>query len=257
MELVAAFERHFRLQVLTVTTNTGDSGEFVAGAENHRSVFSLEVSRHLHLIIGAAVTDIMDVQIEMIAPEKWRHSKTLTRAENVARCCLALALGHHPVLDTYTARAWIEPAGDVAGSKNSRHVRFQKFVHQNAVICRDSCFFSKRSVWAYADSNDHQVAIQSCSVIQLHLSLLYHRRCSLQMKFHPVGLMSFANQVAQFTSENLFKRQRSLSDNRDVEFSLAQRCRHFQADEARPITTARFAFFAFAMMRRLSVSDRK
>ena len=144
------------------------------------------------------------MQIEMIAPEKWRHGKTLTRAQNIACRCLALALGHYPVLDAYAARTRIGPAGDVAGGKNSRHVRFQKFVDQNAVVSRDPCFFSKRSVWAYADSNDHQVAIQDCSVIELHVSVLYKRRRSFEIKFHAVRLVSFANQVAEFAAENFF-----------------------------------------------------
>ena len=54
------------------------------------------------------------------------------------------------------------------------------------------------------------------------------------MKFHAMGLVSFANQVSEFPSENFFERERFFSDDYDFEFALAQRRRHFQPDEARP-----------------------
>src|SRR5439155_22440966 len=101
----------------------------------------------------------------MIAPEKWRRFKWLARAENVARRRLPLPLGHYPVLHPDSACARIGPAHHITRGKNSRHARLQKFVDQNAVLGRDPCFFSKRSVRAYADSNDHQVAIQNRSII--------------------------------------------------------------------------------------------
>src|SRR5262249_26041258 len=152
---------------------------------------------------AASVADIPDFQIKMIAPEEWRIRKWLARAENVACGGLALALGQDPVLDAYPARARIRPARDVAGGKNSGNVSLHKFIDQNAVVGRDPCFFSKRSVWAYADPCNHQVTLQSRSVIELYISVLYDCRRSPEIKFYAVRLVSFANQVAEFASENL------------------------------------------------------
>ena len=91
------------------------------------------------------------------------------------------------------ACARIGPARDIAGSKNSGDVRLQKFVHQHAVVRCDPCFFSKRGVWAHANSYDHQVAFQNGFIIELHVSIFYHCGRSTEMKFHAVRLVSFAN----------------------------------------------------------------
>src|SRR5437762_7637646 len=107
----------------------------------------------------------------MITPKKRRHSESLTRAKNVARSSLTLALSHDPVLDAHTARARIGPTRDVAGGKNSGDVRFQKFVDHDAVVSDNARFFGQRYIWPNADSHDHQVAIQNRSVIELHVSI--------------------------------------------------------------------------------------
>src|SRR6266566_2680229 len=145
----------------------------------------------------------------MIAPKKRRHGESLTRAKNVARSSLALALSHDPVLDAHTTRVRIGPTRDVAGCKNSRDVRFQKFVDHDAVVSGNARFFGQRYIWPNADSHDHQVAIQNCFVIELHVPVLYHCWRSAEMKFDAMCLVGFANQISQFASENLSQRQRS------------------------------------------------
>src|SRR5439155_18033278 len=181
----------------------------------------------------------------MIAPEKRRRDKTLARAENVPRSSLALSLCYDPMFypDATGARVW--PAGDVAGRKNSRDICLQKFVNQNAVIDRDARLFGKRSIRANADSNDNQLAIQNCSVIELHIPTSDGHRCSPKMKFHAVCFVSFANQISQFTPENSFEWQRLFSDHSDLDFALSQRRRHFQADEACADHHGAFCIFRF------------
>ena len=181
----------------------------------------------------------------MIAPEKWRSDELLACAENVARRSLPLPFRHDPVLHTNAACARIGPPRDIAGGKDSRDIRFQKFVYQYAVVGRDSCCFSKRSVRTYADSNDDEIAIQYRSVIQLYLSVLYNCWRSPEMKLYSVLLVSFANQLTQFASENLFERQRPFPDHCDFKLALAQRCRHFQPDEARADDNGPLRVFGF------------
>src|SRR5436190_9687929 len=138
----------------------------------------------------------------MITPKKRRHSESLTRAKNVARSSLALALSHDPVLDAHTALVRIGPTRDVAGCKNSRDVRFQTFVDHDAVVSGNARFFGQRYIWPNADSHYHQGAIQNRSVIELHMPLLDGCRSSTEMEFHAVVFVSFANAISQFAPKN-------------------------------------------------------
>src|SRR5207247_7328126 len=158
-ELLAAFERHFGFKILEVATNTRNSSDLVADAENHGGVFRFQITRHNCAIVSAAVADVADGYFEMIAPEEWWSDELLACAENVARRSLPLPFCHDPVLHTNAACARIGPPRDIAGGKDSRGIRFQKFIYQYAVVGRDSCCFSKRGVWAYADSNYHLVSM--------------------------------------------------------------------------------------------------
>src|SRR5262245_7088170 len=101
------------------------------------------------------MTDVVDVQIEMIAPEKWRDDERLARSEHVPGGSLTLALRDDPVLHANAARARIGPARNVARGKNSGNVRFQKLVYQHTVVSRDARLLSKMRVWANANSDNH------------------------------------------------------------------------------------------------------
>src|SRR4030095_10209223 len=103
----AAFERCFGFKVLEVTANASDSGELIPTAEGHRCLFFFQIARNNRVIIPAAMTDVTNLQIEMIAPEKRRHDKRLARSENITRSGLALALRHDPMFHPDPARARI------------------------------------------------------------------------------------------------------------------------------------------------------
>src|SRR5947207_13511424 len=81
-----------------VATKARDGGDPAASPKNHGRIFRFQISRHTHLIIAAAMSDIADVQIEMIAPEKWRCNEALRRTENIARGGMARPLRHDPRL---------------------------------------------------------------------------------------------------------------------------------------------------------------
>src|SRR5205814_1093669 len=112
------------------------------------------------------MTNVMNVQIEMVAPEKWRQDEWLARSENIARGGLAMPLRHDPMFHSDTSRTRIGPACDIAGSKNSRDICLQEFVNQNAIVSRDACLFGNGGVWTHADTDDHQIAIQFGPVIE-------------------------------------------------------------------------------------------
>src|SRR4029077_9803529 len=154
-EFFAALKRYLSFEILAVTTDARDSPEFTGRAKDHRRVFGFQITGHTRVIAAAAMTNVVNVQIEMIAPEEWRDRERFAGAENIARSGLTLALSHNPVFHADPAGARIGPARNVARGKNSVDVRFQKRVDQHTAVSRDACLVSKTRVWANADSNNH------------------------------------------------------------------------------------------------------
>src|SRR5262245_8392972 len=161
------------------------------------------------------MANVMNVQIKVITPEKWRQNEWLARSENVTRGGLTMALRHHPMFHPDASRARIGPTRDVASRKNPRHVRLQKFVNQYAIVDCNACLFGYGDVWAHPDSNDHQITLYFRPVIELHISILNCRWRSTEMKLHAICLVGVANQSAQVPSESLFQRHRTSSDHRN------------------------------------------
>jgi len=71
------------------------------------------------------VADVVDMEIEMVAPEKWWHCEWLARPEDVTRRGLTLPLPHDPVLNPNAARARVRPVCDVTGRKDPGDARFR------------------------------------------------------------------------------------------------------------------------------------
>src|SRR5215472_14272374 len=97
-------------------------------------MFAFQITRYSRVVAVAPMTDIVDVQIEMITPEEWSEGERFARAENIACSGLALALSDNPVFHADPAGARIGPPRNVARRKNSRNVGFQKLVNQHAVV---------------------------------------------------------------------------------------------------------------------------
>src|SRR5215471_6528027 len=105
------------------------------------------------------MTGVMNVDIEMIAPEKRRHNKRFSCSQNVACRGLTLAFGHHPVLHPNSPGARIGPARNVSCGENSWHVSFEEFVYQNAILRRDPDALCQRRIGPHADSGDNEIAL--------------------------------------------------------------------------------------------------
>src|SRR5215472_6843453 len=118
-------------------------------------MFAFQIAGHTRLIAAVAVADVVNVQIEMIAPEEWSKCECFPCTEHIARGGLTLALSDNPVFHADPARARIGPPGNVASRKNSRNVRFQKFIYQHTVIGRDARFLGETCIWANADPDDN------------------------------------------------------------------------------------------------------
>ena len=67
-------------------------------------MFGFQITGHTRVIAAAAMTDVMNVQIEMIAPEEWRSRERFACPENITCGNLPLALSDNPVF-------YADPAG--------------------------------------------------------------------------------------------------------------------------------------------------
>src|ERR1700760_1561003 len=103
------------------------------------------------------MSDIADLKIEMVSPEKGRQDKRLARAENIARGHLSLPLCDNPMLHPDAARARIRPSRNIAGGEYSFSARLQVFVNQNAIVSGDAGAFRQLGVWSDADADDHEI----------------------------------------------------------------------------------------------------
>src|SRR5262245_1259964 len=105
------------------------------------------------------MTDVFDRAVIMLAPEERNLGKTLPLAENVARCRLALPLGHDPMLDPQVlAGIGIGPPRDVTGGKDSRHAGFKVFIHRDAAIDLETGALGQLDSWR---SEEHTSELQS------------------------------------------------------------------------------------------------
>ena len=55
-------------------------------------MFGFQITGHTYLIGGGAMNNVVNVQIEVIAPEEWRDRERFPCSENIGRGGLTLAL---------------------------------------------------------------------------------------------------------------------------------------------------------------------
>src|SRR5947208_12181949 len=101
------------------------------------------MSRHARLIVALAVADVVNVEIEMVAPKKWWHREGFPRPQNISSRSLALSLRYHPMFHPDATGTRIGPARNIAGGENSWHICFQKFIYQHAIVGGNAGFFSQ------------------------------------------------------------------------------------------------------------------
>ena len=98
--------------------------------EAHKSVAAGKIALDIQLVPARGMSYIADRKAEMLGPEKRHRDLTLAMTHHVEGCELALAFGYHPMLDTNASAAVpIEPARDVAGSKDVRRAGGEILVH--------------------------------------------------------------------------------------------------------------------------------
>src|SRR4029453_19630935 len=82
----------------------------------------------LHTVPAFGVTDVVDRDVVVLAPEERHGVKRLTPAQHVARGRLTLTLGHHPGFNANPlAGVRIRPTGNIARRKDSGDGGFEEF----------------------------------------------------------------------------------------------------------------------------------
>src|SRR5262249_5502851 len=150
-EFIILFQSHFGLQILQITTQAGHRNELLGLMEEHRGVVVFQGSRDPDPIRTTRVTDIANLQVVMIAPEKRHAVKRRVRPENIARGGLALTLRDYPVFYANATCSRIRPGRNITSGKNSFRIGLKELVNQYAVICRDPSCFSQCDVWTHAN----------------------------------------------------------------------------------------------------------
>src|SRR5258708_21899403 len=116
------------------------------------------------------MSDVIDRHVVVLAPEERNIGKPLPLSEHVARCRLALALGHHPVLDPQIlAGVAIGPPRDVAGGKDARDAGLEIFVHGHASIGLESRTLGELDSRPHADADNDEVGRQCRPLLSLTL----------------------------------------------------------------------------------------
>src|SRR6195952_285649 len=113
-----------------------------------------------NLVPLLGVADIVDRHIVVLAPEKRCRVEGLALSQHVARGGLALAFGHHPMLDPDALPGmWIGPTRDIARGIDSRDAGFEERVHSNAAVDLEPCLFRQAEARTHADADDHDIGL--------------------------------------------------------------------------------------------------
>src|ERR1044071_4927198 len=91
------FHRGFGFQTLLVAEQACHGQHIAAPAEADQPIPRLEIAFHRQRVPALGMADIVDRDVVMLTPEERNEGERLTKPQHVARGCLALARGHHPM----------------------------------------------------------------------------------------------------------------------------------------------------------------
>ena len=142
------------------------SAELVA----HQAVLAGDVAVDRELVPFLGVTDIVDRDVVVLAPEERHGVELLAQAQHVERRGLSLALGDHPVLDAdRLAAVRVGPARDVAGGEDGRRAGLQKRVDRDPAIDREPRLLGELEPRPHAHAHDHEIGLERAAALQLDL----------------------------------------------------------------------------------------
>ena len=111
------------------------------------------------------MTDVVDRHIVMLAPEERHCVEFFVHSQHVARRSLALALGHHPMLDPdVVAGMRIRPTRDIAGGVDAASTRLEIGVDQYAAVHHKAGLLGQRETRPHTHTDDHEIGIEGLTV---------------------------------------------------------------------------------------------
>src|SRR5271166_6724191 len=136
------------------------------------------------------MTDIVDGDIVVLAPEKRNVGESLSSPEDVEGRCLTLTFRHDPVLNTNgVAAVRVRPASDITGREYSWRARFEIGVHDDSPAHPEAGRLCELDTRTDADPRDDEIGLKGASVLEPYLTAL-NSACRLpQMKDNAVLFM--------------------------------------------------------------------
>ena len=167
-EFLAALERYFSFEILAIAPDARDSTEFTVRAKDHRGIFGFQITGHTCVIAAAAMTDVVDVQIEMIAPEEWRQRERFACAENIARGGLDPGAEPQPSVPRGSGRRADRASAQCRRRQNSGNVRFKNSFTNTPLsvampACSARCVFGRTPIPTTTKSQSNFVPSSSCT----------------------------------------------------------------------------------------------
>src|SRR6185437_5802805 len=162
-----SLHRRFRLEALEVAIN-GSDGERAAVAHiAHDAVALGDVAVDCYLVPTFGVSDVVDRNVVVLAPEERDRIESLAATEHVERGGLAMPLGDDPVLDAdCRAAVRVGPAGDVAGRIDIGRAGLQEFVDGYTAVDRQAGSLRKLQPRPHADAHDDEIRLDRAAALQ-------------------------------------------------------------------------------------------
>src|SRR5262249_22193045 len=227
--------RRLFLGIVDIAEGAGHRQHLPAVAIAHQAVPLVDTAFDVECIPLFRVSDVIDRNVIVLAPEEWNVGKPLPLSEHVARRGLALPFGHNPVLDPQTlAVAGVGPARDIPGGKKAGRASLEIFVHRHAAVDLQAGALGQLETWPYANADDHEVCRQGGAALELDAGTLDRGRRFLEMERDAVFLVNGANEFAEFAPQHALQRMAIRRHHVNFDLPRSQRGSDLEPDETCP-----------------------
>ena len=223
-----------RLRAREVAIDRGESHDAAVMAVFDETVPPLDAAIDPDLIPFLGMTDIIDRNVVVLAPEERYGVEAFALPEHIARCSLALPFGNDPVLDPdVCTTAGIGPARDVAGREDASRRGFENCIDRDAAVSRKSRLLGQRQARPDADTKDDHVGFDRPAALQYRPLAVHLRHSVLQMEDDATLFMQRTHEVAHLGPQDALHRPLLRGNDMNLEIPGAQGSRDLETDEAR------------------------
>src|SRR6516162_6924398 len=231
--LTSVFHRRLLPEIIDVAEDRGHRQQLAVATIAYQAIARFDVTLDVEVVPGRGMSDVVDGHVVVLAPEERNLGKSLSLAEDVARCRLTLPLGHDPMLDPQIlAGMRIGPARNVAGGKDSRRTGFKVFVHRDAAIDLETGALGQLDARPHPNADDDEVGRQRRAAFELDVLAIDRRRRLLEMEDDAVLLVNRAYEIAKFAPEHAFQRPALWRHDMNLVLARPQRGGNLKPDEA-------------------------